>query len=140
MDLECHIPKKMFEEAKAIIKEDACMKFYDETKILCIETDASGVGIGATLLQTRDNMSCHRDEVSDNSILRSIVFASKSLTGAEKRYRNIKREALNIPYGLEKFHHYCFAMQVSIIMNHKLFIAIFKKNVATLSQILQKSY
>ena len=42
MDVECHIPK-MFEEAKAIIKEDACLKIYDETKPIYIETDASGV-------------------------------------------------------------------------------------------------
>ena len=35
------------------------MKFYDETKSLYIETDGSGVGLVAALLQTRDNMSCH---------------------------------------------------------------------------------
>ena len=29
--------QKKFEEAKAIIEEDACMKFYDETKQLYIE-------------------------------------------------------------------------------------------------------
>ena len=33
---------KIFDKAKAIIKEDAHMKFYDETKALYIETDASG--------------------------------------------------------------------------------------------------
>ena len=126
MDIECHIPK-MFEEAKAIIKEDACMKFYNETKLLYIETDTSGVKLRAALLQTRDNMSCHRDEVPDNSILRPIAFTSKSLTGAGKRYNNIETEALGIPCGLEKFHHYCFAMEESIIMDHKPFITILKK-------------
>ena len=49
MDVECHIPK-MFEEAKAIIKEGACMKFYDETKPSYIETGASEVVLGAALL------------------------------------------------------------------------------------------
>ena len=33
--------QKMTDKAKAIINEDACMKFYDETKPLYIETDAS---------------------------------------------------------------------------------------------------
>ena len=47
--------QKMFNEAKTIIKEDACMKFNDETKPLYIAMDASGVGLGATLLQTRSN-------------------------------------------------------------------------------------
>ena len=60
---------KMFEEAKAIIKEDACMKFYNETKPLYIETDVSGAGLGAALLQTRDNISCHRDDAPVSSIL-----------------------------------------------------------------------
>ena len=65
------------------------MKFHDNNKPLFIETEASGVGLGDGLLQTRSNTSCHRDEVPDNSIFRSIVFTSKSLTGAEKRYSNI---------------------------------------------------
>ena len=50
-----------FEEEKAIIKQDVWMKFYDETKLLYIETDESGVGVGAALLQTTDNMTCHRN-------------------------------------------------------------------------------
>ena len=88
--------QKMFEETKAVIKEDACMKFYDKTKLLYIKTDVSGVGLEAALLQTRDNMSCHREEVPDNSILRPTAFASKILTGAEKRHSNIEGEALDI--------------------------------------------
>ena len=60
------------------------MKFYDKTKPLYIEMNVSGVGLGATLLQTRSNTSCHKDKAPDNSILRSIAFAIKSLMGAEK--------------------------------------------------------
>ena len=30
-----------------------CMKFYDNTKLLYLETDASRVDLGATLLQTQ---------------------------------------------------------------------------------------
>ena len=84
----------MFNKAKAIIKQDACVKFYDDTKSLYIETDASGVGLGTALLQTRSNRSCHRDKALDNSILRPIALSSKSLTGAEKRYSNTEREAI----------------------------------------------
>ena len=46
MDLECNIPED-FDKAKGIIKDDACMIFYDEAKPLYIEKDVSGVGLGA---------------------------------------------------------------------------------------------
>ena len=42
-----------------------------------IETDASGVGLGAAVLQLRDNTACQRDVVPDNASLRPITFASK---------------------------------------------------------------
>ena len=72
------IYQKMFDKEKAIIKEDAFMKFYDETRSLYIETDASGVGLGTVLIQTRSNTSCHRDEVTIASLdpLHSPVKAS----------------------------------------------------------------
>ena len=35
----------LYEKAKALIKDDVCMKFYDETKPLYLETDASGIGL-----------------------------------------------------------------------------------------------
>ena len=95
------------------------MKFYDETKAIYLETDASRMGLGATLWQTRDCATCPKDTAPDNTILRpTIPFASKSLISAEQRYSNIKIEALGILHGLEKFYHYCFAREVNIIINH----------------------
>ena len=113
------------------------MRFYDDTKPLYLETDASGAGLGTTLLQTRDGTICLKDIALDNTILRPIVFAIKSLTNAEHRYSNIERAALGILYGLEEFHHYCFARKVSIKMDHKPLVAIFKKEIVNLPQQIQ---
>ena len=113
------------------------MEFYYETKPLYREMDASRVDLGATLLQTRNGTNCPGDEAPDNSKLRPIACTSKSLSRAEKRFSNIEREALGILYGLEKFHHYCFAIEMSKITDHKLLVAIFKKDVAMLLQRLQ---
>ena len=74
--------------------------------------------------------------VPDNTILHPIAFASKSLTGAEHRYSNIERQTLGTLHGLKKFHHYCFPREVHIITEHKP-LAIFKKDVVTLSQCMQ---
>ena len=44
--------QSLFNKAKLLIKSYMCMKFYNDTKPLYLETDASGVGIGEALLQT----------------------------------------------------------------------------------------
>ena len=57
----------IYVKAKLLIKADACMKYYDENKPL--ETAASGVGLGAAILQTLDVMACQKDAVPDSIIL-----------------------------------------------------------------------
>ena len=127
----------LFNRAKLLIKVDMCMKFYDDTKPLYLETDASRVGLGVALLQMCKGTACQKDVAPDNTSMHPFVFTNKSLTGAEHRYSNIEREALGILHRLKKFHHYCFAREVLIITDHKPLVAIFKKDVVTLLQYIQ---
>ena len=106
------------DKTKLIVKEDACMKFYNEINMQYLETDASRVGVGASLLQTRESTNCSRVEAPDNSIWRPITFMCKSFS-ATKRHSNLEREELGI-YVLETFPHYHFAREVSIITNMNL--------------------
>ena len=129
--------QELFDKAKSLIKVDMCMEFYKDTKLLYLETDSSQVGLGAALLQMRKGTTCQKDVAPDNTILCPIAFVSKCLTGAEWRYSNIEQEALGIPNGLKKCHHYCFAREVLIITDHKPLVAIFEKDVAMLSQQIQ---
>ena len=126
--------QSLFVKAKLLIMSDMCMKFYDDTKPLYLKTDASGVGLGAALLQTQEGTTCQKDMVTDNTILHPIALASKSLMDAEQRYSNIEREALGIFHRLKNFHHYCFAREVYAITDQKPLVSIFKKDMATLSQ------
>ena len=107
---------------------------------ICLETHASGVGLGAALLQTWEGVTFQRGTVPDNTILHPMAFASKSLAGTELRYNNIERETLGILHGLGKFHHYCLAREVYVITNHKPLISIFEKDVAMLSQWMQQIF
>ena len=56
----------LHDKAKKIIKKDACMKFYDASRLLYLETDASGIGLRAGLLQVWDGMNCGCNEVPEN--------------------------------------------------------------------------
>ena len=127
----------LFNKTKPLKKADMCIKFYNDTKPFYVETDASRIGLGVALLQMHKGTACQKDIAPDNTTLHLIAFASKSLTGVECRYSNKERETLGIIQGLKKIHHYCFAREVLIITDHNPLVAIFKKDVATLSQCIQ---
>ena len=65
-----------------------------------MKIDASRVGQGTGLLQTREGTSCPRDVAPDDSTLRTITVVIKGLSASELRHSNIEREALGIPHGL----------------------------------------
>ena len=66
----------------------ATLLYYDRSKSVVVQTDASEYGLGTTLLQ-----SGH-----------PIAFASKTLTDVETCYMNIECEFLSVCFSLEKFH------------------------------------
>ena len=119
--------KKTYQElndtVNMLIKKDECMKFYNK-KPLSLETDASGVVLVAGLLQARDGMSCPKDTTLDNTIMRPIAFAKKSLSTAETCCSNIEREALGILCSLQKCHHYYFVKEVHIITDQSTSISV----------------
>ena len=125
---------KLFDKVKSLIKGNVCVKFYDETKPLYLETNSSESGLGATPLQTMDGVTCPRDIAPDNAILRPITFAGKGLTSAEQNTVTSKGRHWVYCMVLKDSTFHSFAREVSIITNHKPQEAIFKKDVATLSQ------
>ena len=127
----------LYGKAKKIMKQDACMKFYDALKPLYLEIDASGIILQAELFQVREGMNCGSDEVPDNVTLHLIAFASKSMSSAEWQSSNIAWKALGIFHGLGKLYCYCFAKEVYVITDHKPLVAMVNTDVAQLSQQLQ---
>ena len=77
--------------------------YYDRTKHLILQTDASEYGLGTALIQNN----------------RPITFASKTLTDVETRYANIERECLSVVFGLEKFHTFIYGRHIIVQNDHK---------------------
>ena len=62
------------------------MAFSNEKEQLYLESHASGVGLGASLLQARDVKKYPQNEAPNNAGLQPKAFASKSLWSAETHY------------------------------------------------------
>ena len=74
--------------------------------------DASRAGFGAILFQKSDDD------------FRSVCFASKSLSQAEKRFSIIELEAASIVYACQKFDQYILGTKFTIETDHKPLIPL----------------
>jgi hypothetical protein len=79
-----------FEEIKKVITQAPVLAYFDATKQLCIQCDASSQGLGAALLQDG----------------KPLAYASRCLSDVETRYATIEKEMLAIIFSLERWHQY----------------------------------
>lgn len=74
---------------------------------LCVATDASKYGVGATLYQVINGEHRH------------IAFASKSLNKSQRNYEATKRELYAIIFALNKFHYWIAGRRFTLYTDHK---------------------
>ncbi|KAF2883749.1 hypothetical protein ILUMI_22413 [Ignelater luminosus] len=66
------------------------------------------------------------------------LLASKPMTGAQKRYAQIKKELLAILFACEHFHQYIYGKHVVVQTDHKPLVAIFDKPLVSAPLRLQR--
>lgn len=91
--------EEAFQRVKQMIVETPAPAFYDSTKELTLENDASEYGLGSALLQEG----------------KPLAYASRSLSSSERNYAQIEKEMLAILCGLEKFHQYTYMVLKCIL-------------------------
>ena len=91
---------------KAVISKPILM-LLDVNKEFVLKTDASNIGLGATLLQN-----------SDGHIF-PVAYASRKLLDREKRYSVMERECLGIVWGIKKFALYLYSKQFTLQTDHR---------------------
>ena len=74
------------------------MKFYSAARLLYLDTNTSGIGLRAGLLQVMDGMNDGHDKVPYIAIMFPNLFANKSLSSTGCHYSNIESEALGNLY------------------------------------------
>ena len=96
---------------RQLLTEAPVLAFFDPTKPLVIQCDASGGGLGAGLLQAGQ----------------PIAYACRALSDTETRYAIIEKEMLAIVFALEKWHQFTYGRPVTIHTDHKPLISIVRK-------------
>ena len=111
-----------FGAIKHLITEPPVLKYYEPTRPLVLQCDASDHGLGAALIQDG----------------KPIAFASRALTDAERNYAQIEKELLAIVYGTTRFHQYTYGRSVMVETDHKPLEMISQKPLSTAPRRLQK--
>ena len=86
-----------------------------------MECDASGTGVGGTLIQDGH----------------PITFVTQALTETQKWYSNIERELLAVVVIVERLHHYVFGGKFVIHTDHSPLVSLFQKCLNDTSPQLQ---
>ena len=88
--------REAFDRLKAACLQAPILAFPDFGKPFLLETDASGKGLGAVLLQKQSDGRYH-----------PIAYASRIMTETEQRYHSNKEEFLALKWAVtEQFHEY----------------------------------
>ena len=113
-----------FQKIKDLIAKSATkpLRYYDRSKPVTVQADASQRGLGVCLLQDGQPIAC----------------ASKSLTDSETRYANIERELLAIVFARQRFNTYVLRRPFTVESDHKPLEMIHQKSLVSAPPRLQR--
>jgi transposase InsO family protein len=98
------------------------LQYFDPDVDVVIQTDASGCGLGAVLLQ-KGNV---------------ILYASRKLTDCECRYSQLEKEFLAIVFALYRFRGFVFGLHINIETDNKPVVSFFEKAMDKLPLRIQR--
>lgn len=104
--------QKAFETIKFLIKDCVPLVLFDTSLPTFVTTDASGCGLGAVLQQLHPEG------------LRTVCFASRTLSPAERAYSTGEKEALACLWACEKWHTYLFGRRFVLRTDHQALVTL----------------
>ena len=113
-----------FQQVKNILTQEPgpVLAYFDHTKDVVLQVDASKYGLGAVLLQQE----------------KPVAYASRALTETEVNYAQIEKELYAVLFGCKRFHQYLYGRQVTVESDHKPLESIMRKPLAAAPPRLQR--
>lgn len=104
--------KQSFAGVKRLLASHTVLRMFDPTLPVIVATDASAYGLGAVLQQV------------EGSHVRTVAFASRTLTETERKYSAGEREALACLWACEKWHVYLWGRSFTLLTDHQALVAL----------------
>ena len=114
--------EKSWKQVKQLITREPVLKYFDPSKEVTLQCDASESGLGAVILQEGQ----------------PIAFSSRALTSTERNYAQIDKELLSIVHGCTRFDQYIYGRSITVQTDHKPLETIFKKSLLSAPKRLQR--
>ena len=106
-----------FNKLKELLTSEPVIGIFDPSKPVIIHTDASGIGLGAILMQPNDENKNH-----------VIAYHSRRFNQHEARYSAPEQEMLAVVEALEHFHVYTEGTHVDVYSDHRALQFLFSIN------------
>jgi transposase InsO family protein len=116
-----------FKEAKQLMASTPCLAYFDVSKPVTLQVDASETGLGGALLQP-----------DDSGKLQPVAFSSGTMRPNEVNWAQIEKETLAICAACEKWDLWLYGKAITIHTDHQPLEIIFKKPLAKAPRRLQK--
>ena len=100
--------QQAFDRLKRLLTTAPVMTLPDFKREFLLETDASGLGLGAVLAQKQDD-----------GLVRPIAFASRTLLPHEKNYGSTEMEALAVVWAVKHYRHYLYGHRCQVYTDHE---------------------
>lgn len=100
--------QKAFEHLKQLMTEAPLLAFPDFRQSFLLETDASGLGLGAVLSQKQED-----------GTIRPLAFASRTLQTHERNYGVTELEALGVVWAVKHFRPYLYGHHCDVYTDHE---------------------
>lgn len=101
-----------FRRVKEMLSSSTVLHMFDPSLPVIVSTDASDCGLGAVLQQQNGHE------------LRTVAFASRSLSPAERKYSVGEREALACIWACERWHTYLWGRHFKIRTDHQALVSL----------------